>query len=118
MPDVDSKRTTHLPEKERFWVAVAIVPCGSMQGMDTFAVSVAIPIMQGSFSATITEISWVLTSYLVAAAIFMPLFGWTSKRLGRKKLLLITITGFIGSTLLVATSNTLLELIIYRFIHS
>ena len=116
MTDVGSTQPTHLPPKERFWVAVAIVPCGSMQGMDTFAVSVAIPIMQGSFSATITEISWVLTSYLVAAAIFMPLFGWTSKRLGRKKLLLITITGFIGSTLLVATSNTLLELIIYRFI--
>lgn len=107
---------THLPPRERFWVAVAIVPCGSMQGMDTFAVSVALPVMQGSFSATITEISWVLTSYLVAAAIFIPFFGWASRRVGRKKLLLITIAGFTISTVFVATSTSLTELILYRFV--
>jgi DHA2 family multidrug resistance protein len=106
---------SHLPKRERLFVAFAIVPCGSMQGMDTFAVSVALPVMQGSFSATITEISWVLTSYLVAAAIFMPLFGWGSRRIGRKRLLLITITGFTVCTVLVAQSDSLIELILYRF---
>ncbi|MDA0654929.1 MAG: MDR family MFS transporter [Proteobacteria bacterium] len=107
---------THLPKRERLLVAIAIVPCGSMQGMDTFAVSVALPIMQGTFSATITEISWVLTSYLVAAAIFMPFFGWASRKVGRKKLLLVTIAGFSICTILVATSSSLNELILYRFV--
>ena len=53
---------------------------------------------------------------LFASSYFMPFFGWASKKLGRKKLLLITITGFIVCTLFVATSDTLLELIIYRFV--
>ncbi len=115
MANTGTDQPTFLPPRERFWVAVAIVPCGSMQGMDTFAVSVALPIMQGSFSATITEISWVLTSYLVAAAIFMPFFGWASRKVGRKKLMLITIAGFTICTVFVATSNSLIELILYRF---
>ena len=58
-----------LPAKRRLLVALAIIPAGAMQGTDTFAVSIALPTMMGAMSATITEISWVLTSYLVAGAI-------------------------------------------------
>ena len=77
-----------LPPRQRLMVALAILPAGAMQGMDTFATGVAIPRMMGSLSVTITEVSWVLTSYLVASAMFTPLFAWLSRKLGCKSYLL------------------------------
>ena len=62
-----------LAPRERIAVVLGILPAGMLTGMDTFAVSVALPRMQGALSATLTEVSWILTSYLVASAIFTPL---------------------------------------------
>jgi DHA2 family multidrug resistance protein len=97
-------------------IAMAIVPCGALQSLDTFAVAIALPTMMGALSATITEISWVLTAYLIAAAVFTPLFGWATRRLGRRRLLLFVLFGFSISTFLVATADTLTELIALRFL--
>ncbi|MEJ2552713.1 MAG: MFS transporter, partial [Gammaproteobacteria bacterium] len=64
-----------------------------MQGVDTTIANVALPHMQGSMSATQDQISWVLTSYIVAAAIFMPLTGFFSARLGRKRVFVWSVIG-------------------------
>lgn len=88
----------------------------AMQGMDTFATAVALPEIRGVMSATLDEAAWVLTSFLVASAIFTPLFAWLSRRYGRRRLLLLVISGFLVCTLLVAQSSSLLELVFYRFL--
>lgn len=88
----------------------------AMQGMDTFATAVALPEIRGVMSATIDEASWILTSFLVASAIFTPLFAWLSRRFGARRLLLLTVAGFAISTLLVAQSDSLMELVAYRFL--
>jgi len=87
-----------------------------MQGMDTFATAVALPEIRGVMSATLDEAAWVLTSFLVASAIFTPLFAWLSRRFGRRRLMLILIFGFLVCTLLVAQSSSLPELVFYRFL--
>jgi DHA2 family multidrug resistance protein len=101
---------------ERIAVALGILPAGMMTGMDTFAVSVALPHMQGVLSATLTEVSWILTSYLVASAIFTPLYGWLSRRVGRRNLFLFVIVGFAVCAILIAQSDTLLEIVAFRFV--
>ncbi len=105
-----------LTPRQRIAVAVGILPAGMLTGMDTFAVSIALPRMQGVLSATLTEISWILTAYLVASAIFTPLYGWLSRRVGRKRLFIAIIIGFSISAILIAQSDSLTEIIIFRFI--
>lgn len=105
-----------LSPRRRFLVGLAIMPAGAMQATDTFATSIAMPTMMGSLSATITEISWVITSYLVASAMFTPLYAWTSRKVGRKRLFIFVIVGFMLASLLVAQSSTLIELIVFRFV--
>src|SRR6266545_7999096 len=65
-----------------------------MQALDTTIANVALPYMQGSLSATADQISWVLTSYIVAAAVMTAPVGWLSDRFGRKKLFLFCVGGF------------------------
>jgi DHA2 family multidrug resistance protein len=104
-----------LAPRDRIAVALGILPAGMMTGMDTFAVSVALPRMQGALSATLTEISWVLTAYLVASAIFTPLYAWMSRRIGRKHLFMIIIVGFSVTAILIAQSHSLIEIVFFRF---
>ena len=105
-----------LKPSERIAVALGILPAGMLSGLDTFAVSVALPSMQGALSATLTEISWILTAYLVASAIFTPLYAWLSRRIPRKQLFMIIIVGTCGTALLIAQSHSLIEIVIFRFI--
>ncbi len=65
-----------------------------MQALDTTIANVALPYMQGSLSATADQINWVLTSYIVAAAIATPVTGFLEARPGRKRLFLIAVAGF------------------------
>ena len=105
-----------LSPRRRFLVALAIMPAGAMQATDTFATSIAMPTMMGSLSATITEISWVITAYLVASAMFTPLYAWMSRKVGRKRLFIFVIGGFLVASLLVAQSQTLYQLVVFRFV--
>jgi DHA2 family multidrug resistance protein len=97
-------------------VALAILPAGAMQGMDTFATGVAMPRMMGSLSATITEISWVLTAYLVASAMFTPLYSWLSQKFGCKRLFTVVVMGFVLASILVSQSTSIPQLVTFRFI--
>ena len=76
-------------------VAVAVMAATIMQVLDTTIINVALPNMAGQLDATPDNISWVLTSYLIASAIFMPLTGYFTDRLGQKRFLLISIAGFV-----------------------
>lgn len=88
----------------------------AIQGMDTFATAVALPEIRGNMSATLDEAAWILTAFLVASAIFTPLFAWLSRRFGQRRLLIMITVAFLGCTLLVAQSKTLEEIVFYRFL--
>ena len=87
-----------------------------MQALDTTIANVALPYMQGSLSATVDQINWVLTSYIVAAAIATPVTGFLEARLGRKRLFLIAVAGFTGASVLCGLAQTLPEMVMFRLV--
>lgn len=96
-------------------ILFSVVLCSGLQSMDTFLAAVALPNMRGELSASLDEISWVLTAYLIAIAIASPPIGWLSRRLGRKRFMLTIIVCFLIFSMLAGSSTTLTEIVIYRF---
>jgi MFS transporter, DHA2 family, multidrug resistance protein len=95
-------------------LVVAVVLTAVLEVLDITIVSVATPHMLGSFGATPDQINWVLTSYLVSAAVVMPLTGHLSERLGQRRLLVFSIIGFIASSALCGLSWTLASMVLFR----
>lgn len=98
----------------RWLITVAIMLVTTLEIIDTTIVNVALPHIMGALSTTREEISWVLTSYIVAAGIFMPLTGFLVKRLGQKKLVLLNIVGFGITSTLCGLSQNLAEIVLFR----
>ena len=87
-----------------------------MQALDTTVANVALPYMQGSLSASLDQINWVLTSYIVASAIMTAPIGWMSDRFGRKRLFVICCTGFTFASLLCASSQDIGSMVFARLL--
>src|SRR4051795_6841935 len=85
-----------------------------MQALDTTIANVALPYMQGNLSATQDQINWVLTSYIVAAAIMTPVTGFLAARLGRKRLFLVAVVGFTIASVLCGIAQSLPEMVLFR----
>src|SRR4051812_36687734 len=85
-----------------------------MQALDTTIANVALPYMQGNLSATQDQINWVLTSYIVAAAIMTPVTGFLAARLGRKRLFLIAVAGFTIASVLCGIAQSLPQMVLFR----
>jgi len=85
-----------------------------MNSLDTTIANVALPHMQGSVSASPEQITWVLTSYIVSAAIMTPLSGWLADRIGRKRMFLISIGGFTAASMLCGIATSLPEIVLFR----
>jgi DHA2 family multidrug resistance protein len=88
----------------------------TMNTLDTTIANVALPHIQGSVSAGPDQIAWVLTSYIVAAAIMTPLTGWLAGRVGRKRLFLISISGFVIASMLCGIATSVSELVAFRLL--
>lgn len=82
--------------------------------LDTTIVNVALPHMMGALGATLYQITWVLTGYIVATAIFLPLTGFLAGRFGRKRLMLISVFGFVVASAVCGQAQTLFEMILAR----
>ncbi len=95
-------------------VAIAVMFATFMEVLDTTVVNVSLPHIAGNLSATIDESTWVLTSYLVANAIVLPLTGWLASFFGRKRLLMASVTGFTLSSLLCGLAPNLPLLVMFR----
>jgi DHA2 family multidrug resistance protein len=87
-----------------------------MQAVDTTIANVALPYMQGSVSASQDQINWVLTSYIVAAAIMTPPTGWLAARFGRKRLFLGSVVGFTIASVLCGLAGSLAEIVLFRLL--
>jgi DHA2 family multidrug resistance protein len=95
-------------------LTVAIMLANIMQGLDTTIANVALPHIRGSLSASLDQISWVLTSYIVAAAIMMPLTGWLAGRFGIKIVFVLSVAGFTLASVLCGSATSLTELVLFR----
>ena len=97
-------------------ITFGIMAATIMQSLDSTIANVALPQMQGTLSATQDQMGWVLTSYIIAAAIMIPLTGWLAGRFGRKKVFLISIVGFTLTSALCGLSTTLPEIVLFRLL--
>jgi DHA2 family multidrug resistance protein len=105
-----------VPVANRLMITLAVMSSTLIQVLDTTIVNVALPHMQGELSATSDQISWVLTSYLVSSAIFMPLTGHFTDVMGRKRFLLICIAGFVTASALCGISQSLTQIVFFRLL--
>ncbi|HVC53904.1 MAG TPA: DHA2 family efflux MFS transporter permease subunit [Stellaceae bacterium] len=97
-------------------ITVSITCATIMQGVDTTIANVALPHIQGSLSCSQDQIAWVVTSYIVAAAIMTPLTGWLAGRFGIKYVFLISVIGFTLASALCGSATSLLQLVFYRIL--
>lgn len=97
-------------------IAIAVMLGTFMEVLDTTIVNVSLPHIAGNLSATVDESTWVLTSYLVANAIILPLTGWLSNHFGRKRVLMTSIFGFTAASVACALAPNLTMLLLFRVI--
>ena len=104
------------PKMLRMLVTVCAMTATIMQALDTTIANVALPYMQGSLSASLDQINWVLTSYIVAAAIMTAPIGWLADRFGRKKLFIVCVAGFTVASLLCALAQNIEQIVLFRLL--
>ena len=102
------------PRARRMLITVCAMTATIMQALDTTIANVALPYMQGSLSASLDQINWVLTSYIVAAAIMTAPIGWLADRFGRKKLFVVCVAGFTVASLLCALAQNIEQMVLFR----
>src|SRR3954470_14620125 len=100
----------------RLLITVCAMVATLMQALDSTIANVALPYMQGSLSATSDQITWVLTSYIVAAAIFTAPVGWLSARFGRKNLFIGCLVGFTAASMLCGIAQSLEQMVLFRLL--
>lgn len=101
---------------KRGFVTLSVMLATIMQALDTTIANVALPHMRGAMGATQDQISWVLTSYIVAAAIAMPLTGFVAARIGRKRLFSYSVIGFTVASMLCGAAQSLEQIVLFRLL--
>src|ERR1700722_20741307 len=116
-PKIVDPRGLATPEKRRVnpWIIAAVVSLAAfMEVLDTSIANVALPYMAGGLSSSVTDASWVLTSYLVANAVVLPISGWLSIRFGRKRYYMASVVLFTVSSFLCGMATSLGMLVLFR----
>ena len=103
-----------LPVDNPYLLAVGVMLASLLQILDSTIANVAIPHMQATLGATPDEISWVLTSYIVAVAVAMPITGWLADRFGSRRLFILSVAGFVLSSMLCGMAQNITEMVIFR----
>src|ERR1700712_1383904 len=104
------------PKTRRLLITICAMTATIMQALDTTIANVALPYMQGSLSASLDQINWVLTSYIVAAAIMTAPVGWLADRFGRKAVFIACVAGFTIASLLCALAQNIEEMVLFRLL--
>ena len=103
-----------LPVANSVLLTIGIMTASLLQILDSTIANVAIPHMQSSLGSTPETINWVLTSYIVATAICMPVTGWLADRIGSRRLFIFSVAGFVASSMLCGTAQNLTQMVIFR----
>jgi DHA2 family multidrug resistance protein len=109
-----SQSVTEAPATHKWLITVAVMLGATMEILDTSIANVALPYMQGSFSVTVDEITWVLTSYVIANGIMIPMTGWISARFGRKRYFMTSVVVFVAASALCGIATSLGEMVVFR----
>jgi MFS transporter, DHA2 family, multidrug resistance protein len=104
------------PGMRRTMVTICAMSATIMQALDTTIANVALPYMQGSLSASLDQINWVLTSYIVASAIMTAPIGWVAERYGRKRLFIICAAGFTVASMLCGLAQNIEQIVGFRLL--
>jgi DHA2 family multidrug resistance protein len=104
------------PHVNPWIIAISVMFATFMEVLDTTVVNVSLPHIAGSLSATVSEATWALTSYLVANAIILPMTGWLASFVGRKRLLMMSVAGFTIASFLCGLAPTLPMLVVFRIV--
>lgn len=102
--------------QHRGFITVCVMLATIMQALDTTIANVALPYMQGSLGVTLDQVNWVLTSYIVAAAIMTAPSGWLAVRFGRKKIFIIAAAGFTVASILCGIAQGITDMVGYRML--
>ena len=100
----------------KWLIALAVMLGTTLEVLDSSIVNVALPHMQGAFSASLDEIAWVVTCYLVANGIMIPMTGWISARSGRKRYFLTSVFVFLAASVLCGAAQSLTQIIVFRLV--
>ncbi|BBO01384.1 MULTISPECIES: MDR family MFS transporter [Bradyrhizobium] len=105
-----------VPGLRRNMVTICAMTATIMQALDTTIANVALPYMQGTLSASQDQINWVLTSYIVAAAIMTAPVGWIANRFGRKRIFIICSAGFTMASVLCGLAQDINQMVLFRLL--
>ena len=97
-------------------ITLCVMLATIMQALDTTIANVALPYMQGNLSATQDQINWVLTSYIVASAITIPVTGFLAARFGRRRLFLASVAGFTAASVLCGMAASIEQMVLFRLL--
>lgn len=115
-PAPPARGSAALPVQNKWLLTVGVMLAMIIQILDTTIANVALPHMQTSLGATADTVTWVLTSYLVASAIAIPITGWVSDRIGSRNLFLASVMGFILASALCGMAQNLEEMVAFRIL--
>lgn len=105
-----------VPGLRRNMVTICAMTATIMQALDTTIANVALPYMQGSLSASQDQVNWVLTSYIVAAAIMTAPVGWVANRFGRKKVFIVCSAGFTVASVMCGLAQDITQMVLFRLL--
>src|ERR1700744_1180854 len=108
--------STAVPGLRRNMVTICAMTATIMQALDTTIANVALPYMQGTLSASQDQINWVLTSYIVAAAIMTAPVGWIANRFGRKRTFIICSAGFTVASVMCGVAQDINQMVLFRLL--
>ncbi|HEY6517687.1 MAG TPA: DHA2 family efflux MFS transporter permease subunit [Steroidobacteraceae bacterium] len=100
--------------RHRALITASVTLATVLQAVDTTIANVALPHIGGNLSASLEQMDWVLTSYIVAAAIMTPLSGWLAGRYGRKRVLVVSVIGFTVSSMLCGMAQSIDQIVFFR----
>lgn len=107
---------SRMRQAPRWLVSIAVMLTTIMAILDMTIVNVALPHMMGALGARVDQITWVLTSYIVSEAVVIPLSGTLSARFGRRRVMLVSISGFIIASALCGISQSLSQIVLFRIL--
>jgi len=109
-----TQEAAHLPVRYKGLATVAIMAAMVMQVLDTTITNVSLPYMSASLSASQETISWVLTSYILASAVAIPVTGWLADRIGAKRLIVLSVAIFTIASILCGIAQNITEMVLFR----
>jgi MFS transporter, DHA2 family, multidrug resistance protein len=100
----------------KWLIALAVMLGTTLEVLDSSIVNVALPHLQGAFSASVDEVAWVVTSYLVANGVMIPMTGWVATRFGRKRYFLTSVFVFVAASVLCGAARSLMQIVVFRLV--